>query len=279
MIVIFFCILVIGLHFFVMISLSKGKDIERSDDLRSSAKKSQSTLKVTSNECFRDDTPEIPVKKSRRSTSKRKSLLETLQSLPSSPTTQISLAEKVSQNVETSSTPTMQASVVSNALPSGILDRQDAQPCDPSDNIGNEDLQFVFEWYSTLNHEADDWRLLLREHKEREVAAKETLKRITECDEVSTYFDVSDDDRCITSNFAAKIETLEQRLAIASKTIKCFFTHIRKIRNVQQSMLENIKKREIKKLHKCCDPKDIIEKICYYSDMLSKSFIDESTVR
>ena len=180
------------------------------------------------------DLCDIPSKKRRRSSVRRKSLFETLQSLPGTPNKNV--AKEQSKQHDNCSTIPKDAVLPSSSSSSEQVD-SNQDDCNLENVEIAADVKFVLDWHSSLAFEASEWPALFKELKAKASRAKETaVASILEC-ELSDSNNTTIPMSSSCEKYESELVNLKKRYALATACISQCIKQAQDMRKTQENRL------------------------------------------
>ena len=212
----------------------------------------------------------IPLKKRRRSSGKRRSLFETLHSIPNTPVKCIP-EESEQSNQSSCSNAVAIKTQYTDAVTETLSD-------DTSSRIDSIIDESVWEWYSSLVQESNEWKALRKEYVIAEEQAKQQI--LPYASEVSvTANDAESMSNNICCDIENDLENLRQRFAAAVETISACVKNASAVRITHETWLNRTKSKMLKFFQfNNSDPKVIIENIFNGSETLFKTPLSRQSI-
>ena len=220
-----------------------------------------------------DNLSNISPKKPRRSSARRKSLIETLQSIPNLSTNVNSRNGSMVKNVEESQTTvdTFKCDTAGQMSSDAAVKMCNESTSESIENIDDiPHAKLIFEYSEALSQELQDWKSLHDEYKLCENKAK--TKNV-----IDPEFTILTSKESCSSNigktnydkYVEKLSEFEQRFTVIVQTIKTSLKQISGLRNSQENWINQQFEKEIQQLHPFSDSQALFKRICDYNNLLT----------
>jgi len=276
-------------------------------DVASDFPRSNSRLKTSLKSPAESDSFDLPVKKRRRSSGRRKSLLETLHSVANSPVKSLSdetgppillsavnsKSEILKTNESTQQYPTnsatkpfpekKQSNKVSdfnhmNSLPLSASDTLQHETIDESMQLDDVLDKPILEWYNALGKESNEWNTLLSRYKLADTKVQQpsiVIKSESSIDAVPTQVDISN----ICTDFESDLNKLQQRFSHFNDEISACLKNVSSVRIDQENRLKRTMDKIIASYKTdFLDPKLLIENIFSFKDTFQDPLLSSYSV-
>lgn len=227
------------------------------------------------------DVSNISKKKSRRSSGRRKSLVEALHSIHNLSSTvantnnmDAELSERQSETGSDSQSSKFTSDATDSQESSNVCSQPIvAQPIlECMDDLPH--TKFVLDYNKALTKELQEWKSVHEEYKLKEKEAKASHIIVSE---MQSLIDQSTDlNQKSYDTYREKFTELEQRYSVAVRSIKASLEQMKNLRMSQENWINQKMETEVQKIQQYSDPQMLFEKICTYNDLLLGSSLKRS---
>ncbi|CAK8676825.1 unnamed protein product [Clavelina lepadiformis] len=233
---------------------------------------------VSSTSCARKlstsnlDVSEIPPKKRRRSSVRRRSLAETLHCLivETNESEDVEILNPNKKICEQSKHHLTMSEETANISSTSTTNKQAPRV------LLMPEGNYALERLSVLNNEAKTWKKLLKKYKRKEVDAR--LKTMTgfKDDDLKAAQNIDEDTLLGYKGLSEKVDSMEKRFLTAAKSVSNCIHKAHAIRTQQDAWLQSVLEREMQESlqqYASIDPKDILCDILKYDQLLLQTTI------